>query len=115
MDGRELLIRYGRDALTRLFAAPRNASPRLKKLLQGVGNRFLIDPERDTVIRDRLKFGPDLSAEVLASMFIDAETIQALRAGDLETFLSRRAAGISLWDEMERETEAQFEAASSQP
>jgi hypothetical protein len=115
IDGRELLIRYGRDALTRLFVAPRSASPRLKKLLQGVGNRFLIDPEQDLVIRERLKVGPDMSSEVLASMFIDAEMITSLRAGDLETFLSRRAAAIALWDEREREIEALFEVGSSQP
>lgn len=114
IDGRELLLRAGRDALTRLFAAPRSASPRLKKLLQGVGNRFLIDPQRDTVLRERLKIGPDLSAEVLSSMFIDDAMIASLRAGDLETFLSRRAAAIALWDENEQSIESQFGVGSSQ-
>jgi hypothetical protein len=105
VDGRRLLENYGREAFVRLFTAPRNASSSLKKLLQGVGNRFLIDPHKDSILRDRLKHGPDLSDEVLHSFFIDQVGLTALRAGDMETFINRRAAAIATWDLLEREQE----------
>lgn len=105
VNGRELLIRHGREALVRLFSAPRDASPHLKRLLQGAGNRFLVDPEREAILRERLKIGPDLTVEALKSYFIDDDALAALRAGDLETFITRRAAAIQTWDASEWERE----------
>lgn len=105
VSGRDLLGTHGRDALVRLFPVPRRTSAKLKQLLQGAGNRFLLDPSKDSELRDRLLKGPDLSPEVLALHFVDSETQKALRAGDLETFISRRAVAIDLWDQMEFEAE----------
>lgn len=111
MDGRMLLVKHGREALVRFFPVPRRATSHLKFLLQGAGNRFLIDPADDVVIRERLQQGPDLSSAVLQSHFVDAESQKALRAGDLETFVSRRAQAIDQWDAADFEAEC---AASSQ-
>jgi hypothetical protein len=98
LDGQSLLKNHGRDALVRLFAAPKGATTHLKKLLQGGGNRFFMDPTKEQILRERLRFGPDLPDDVLASHFISAEALQALRGGDLETFVASRERTMEAWD-----------------
>lgn len=98
ISGKELLSEHGRDALVRIFSIPRGATPALKKLIQGAGNRFLINPSKDAELRERLVRGPDLTATALTAHFIDAETLIHLRNGDLESFLRRRAKAIEEWD-----------------
>ena len=99
-NGRDILISHGRDAFVQLFPTPRHQpSPALKRLLQGAGNRFLIDPNQHSLFRDQLKDGPDLSSEVLRSHFIDDESLQSLRQGDLESFVRQRAELMNKWDE----------------
>jgi hypothetical protein len=103
ISGVELLSEHSRSALVRLFSAPRGASSQLKKLLQGAGNRFLINPAEDGVFRDRLKFGPEFSDEALAAHFIDAEGIRELRRGNMEAFLKRRLDAMEGWDRLQWE------------
>lgn len=98
VDGRLLLQDHGRDALSRLFPAPPGASRSLRQLLQGAGNRFLVNPAEQSVLRERLLKGPDLSDKALEAHFVDSECLAALRAGDLETFLVRRAQALDAWD-----------------
>jgi hypothetical protein len=98
VDGRALLTAHGREALVRLFPVPRLASQNLRRLLRGAGNRFLIDPSSDAVLRGRLSEGPDLSADALRAHFVDAEGQKALRKGNLEKFLQRRAKAMNEWD-----------------
>lgn len=98
-DGRTLLLNYGREALVRLFSAPPRASQQLRQLLQGAGNRFLVDPNFHQLLKERLLHGPALSAEVLREHFIDSESLEALQIGNLEMFLSRRARALNTWDE----------------
>ena len=107
VEGKALLSAHGRQALVRLFPLPRGASLRFKKLLQGAGNRFFIDPASDADLRRRLEKGPDLSADALKAHFVDAQTLAALRAGNLEEFLARRAAAMNEWDLAEWEAERQ--------
>lgn len=97
-SGRELLTAHGREALVRLFPVPRQASSNLRRLLQGAGNRFFIDPASDVVLRGRLRIGPDLSVDALRAHFIDTQALAALRGGDLETFLARRSSAMDEWD-----------------
>ena len=105
INGREILCSHGRNAFVQLFPAPRRQpSPALKRL-QGAGNRFLIDPNQETLLRDRLKEGPDLPIHVLESHFIDCESLRALRQGDLESFLRQRAELMNKWDEEQWEHE----------
>jgi hypothetical protein len=104
-DGRVLLERHGRNALVRLFSAPARASSALKKLIQGAGNRFLIDPHQIAAFRDRLKNGPALPQSGLDAHFIDKKTLAALRKGDLETFLLRRKEAMNVWDRAEYDAE----------
>jgi hypothetical protein len=92
------LTAHGREALVRLFPIPRGASANLKKVLQGVGNRFLVAPANEWALKDRLKNGPSLPPEALASHFVDSDAMGALRSGDLETFVQRRAAAMEEWD-----------------
>ncbi|MBK4995834.1 DUF262 domain-containing protein [Pseudomonas sp. S37] len=99
--GKDLLVRYGRDSLVRLFPPQRAASQKLKRLTQGAGNRFLIDPDQAQTFRERLKYGPDYSEEVLSAHFIDNEGLEALRNGQLEDFLANRAKLMDLWDSQE--------------
>jgi hypothetical protein len=117
VDGRALLTAHGRDALVRLFPLPRAASPYLRSLLRGAGNRFLIDPEEAALLRQRLENGPDLPVEELDAHFVDGEGLAALRRGDWETFLSRRAAAMKEWDraEWERESRSAFAAVPAPP
>lgn len=103
-EGPPLLSGYGRDALVRLFPAPSRASASLKKLLQGAGNRFLLPPDEAKAFREQLKYGPEFPDEGLHAHFIDREALTALRHGDLETFLSRRAAAMNDWDRAEYES-----------
>lgn len=105
VDGRTLLTTHGRAALVRLFPAPRQASPNLRRLLRGAGNRFLIDPNSDAVLMGRLVDGPDLSVDALRAHFVDAEAQKALRKGNLERFLQRRAKAMNEWDLAEWQTE----------
>jgi hypothetical protein len=107
VEGRALLITHGREALVRLFPVPRRASPSLKKLLQGAGNRFFIDPGSDADFRARLKSGPDLTADALRAHFVDAEAQAALRRGNLEEFIARRARAMNEWDLAEWKAEGQ--------
>jgi hypothetical protein len=51
-----------------------------------------------SVLRERLRMGPDLSAAALKSYFIDEQALLALRQGDLETFVQRRADSMEAWD-----------------
>jgi hypothetical protein len=103
--GPALLSGYGRNALVKLFSAPNQASASLKKLLQGAGNRFLLPPDEAKAFRAQLLTGPEFSIDGLRAHFIDQESLAALRNGDLETFLSRRASAMNDWDR------AEFEAA----
>ncbi|BGD21259.1 DUF262 domain-containing protein [Pseudomonas aeruginosa] len=98
VSGIELLKNHGRDALARVFNTSRNATPTLKKLIQGPGNRFLIDPSTDVIFRERLKFGPDYSEEALSAHFISPDNLRVLRQGNLEEFLRSRAAAMEQWD-----------------
>ncbi len=113
VDGRALLASHGREALVRLFPVPRKASPTLRRLLRGAGNRFLADPEEQTELRERLVKGPDLPAEAMDTHFVDAEALAALRRSDLETFLSRRAVAMKNWDLAEWESEIQVATAAA--
>ncbi|WP_339452784.1 GmrSD restriction endonuclease domain-containing protein [Pseudomonas sp. JAI120] len=97
-SGRKLLTEHGRDALVRIFTTPKGATPSLKKLIQGPGNRFLLAPETDAIFRERLKYGPDYSEDALAAHFIDYHSLQSLRSGDLESFLKHRATAMEQWD-----------------
>ncbi|MEW5546238.1 DUF262 domain-containing protein [Pseudomonas soli] len=103
IQGGDLLEKFSRDSLVRMFTAPRGANQTLKKLTQGPGNRFLVSPGELVAFRERLRFGPDFSDEVLKAHFINAEMIGLLRSGDLEGFLSRRASVMEEWDEIEWE------------
>jgi len=105
VDGPSLLASHGREALVRLFPVPRQASSDLRRLLRGAGNRFLSDPGDESVLRGRLRNGPDLTTELLDAHFVDVETLAALRRGDLETFIRRRAVAINDWDLAEWENE----------
>ena len=98
VDGRQLLVIHGRDSFKRLFPTPQNATPSLRKLLQGGGNRFLGAPSKAVSLRERLRVGPDLSVETLESHFINEDAIVALRNGNLEGFIKRRAESMELWD-----------------
>ena len=98
VSGKDLLVRYGRDSLVRLFPPQRGASQSVKRLTQGPGNRFLVDPDQAQAFRERLKYGPDFSDEVLSAHFIDAEGLEALRGGQLEIFLAKRAQAMEMWD-----------------
>lgn len=98
VDGRQLLQEHGRNALVRLFAIPRGATAELKVLMQGPGNRFFIQPDSDRVFRERLLNGPDFTSDALASHFIDAEDLQALRSGRLVQFFQRRRNAMEEWD-----------------
>lgn len=105
VTGRELLAVHGREALVRLFPPPRDASSSLKQLLQGAGNRFLIDPAGDAELRERLRTGPDLPPEALAAHSVDSTALAALRRGNLEAFVRRRAEVLDAWDEAQWQEE----------
>lgn len=105
VDGRKLLISHGRESLVRLFPTPAHAAASLKRLLQGGGNRFLVAPNKEAVLRERLRIGPDLSEAALKSYFIDEQALLALRQGDLETFVQRRADSMEAWDAEQWEVE----------
>jgi hypothetical protein len=105
VDGASLLKTYGRDALVRLFPVPRGASPELKRLLQGVGNRFLLDPSKEATLRDRLRYGPEIPESALSSQFISKESLAALQNGNIEEFLVRRSQIMEEWDKEQWETE----------
>jgi hypothetical protein len=106
VDGRQLLIEHGRDSLIRLFPTPPRATASLKKLLQGGGNRFLVAPNKEASLRERLRVGPDLSEQALQSHFIDEDAIRALRQGDLEGFVKGRYENMERWDTSQWEAES---------
>lgn len=106
VDGRQLLIEHGRDSLIRLFPTPPRATASLKKLLQGGGNRFLVAPNKEASLRERLRVGPDLSEQALQSHFIDEDAIRALRQGDLEGFVKGRYENMERWDASQWEAES---------
>jgi hypothetical protein len=110
ISGHRLLKEHGRNALVRLLPIPKNASPELKRLIQGPGNRFLIEPSSEKVFRERLLYGPDFSVNALTSHFIDSDSLQALRDNDFEQFLERRQNAIELWDEAEWTISKNFDA-----
>lgn len=98
VSGHEILTKFGRDGLVRIFSAPRSSTANLKKLIQGPGNRFLIDPTTDYAFKDRLLNGPDFTDEALAAHFITHSNLSELRRGNLETFLESRASAMEQWD-----------------
>ena len=100
VEGRTLLKNHGRSAWVRMFSAPPNASPTLKKLLQGAGNRFLINPNTDSVFRTKLQRGT-LSKTVREFHFAGEEACQAVREGNLETFLRQRTEAMETWEHAE--------------
>lgn len=101
ISGRLLLEKYGRDSLGRLFATPKEASARLKQLLQGNGNRFFIAPDKQAELFHSLYFDSQISPKLLESHFIDKRALSLLRQGELELFLERRASKIEAWDRAE--------------
>jgi hypothetical protein len=103
LDGRNMLAQYGRDALSRLFPAPTNATEELKKLVQGAGNQVFYNPADVKSLREHLLQNLILSPQVLQSLFIDTTALAALREGDLETFIARRFQAIDAWDKTEYE------------
>ena len=54
-----------------------------------------------------MRVGPDLSDMALASHFVDAESLLALRAGRLVEFIDMRADAMNIWDRKEFELEQQ--------
>ncbi len=106
LDGRGLLANDERDALSRLFLAPKGASTELKALVQGAGNRVFFPAGEVAELRERLKNGPDLAPNVLQSLFIDDEAVRALRANNLEVFIKRRFAAINAWDKQQFDSES---------
>lgn len=101
-QGRKLLEQHGRDALVRLFPMPNRASAELKRLLQGAGNRFLLDPGQDRVLRERLQVRPEsFSTEERESLFISHEALQALVNDDVVEFLRQRETMLQAWDKAE--------------
>lgn len=101
VDGRWMLEQYGRDCLTRLFVTPKDASARLKQLLQGNGNRFFVIPNEQSDLAEALLDNVPLSSRLLDSHFIDRKSLVLLRSDKLEEFLERRAAKIEAWDKAE--------------
>lgn len=99
VDGRRLLQEYGRTSLVRLLPVPRNGSARLKQLLQGPGNRILLDPADEKPFRERLLKGPDLLPSTLAAHFIDEQALGDLRTGNTEGFLASRQRAMDEWDQ----------------
>jgi hypothetical protein len=112
IDCRMLIANHGRDAFVRLFPTPRNATPSLKRLLQGAGNRFLIEPKSEDSFREELLGNGTISAEVLRSHFIDDNALITLRLNDLESFIFRRAQAMEAWDKQQwdYESECAFES-----
>jgi len=104
-NGRSLLAAHGRDAFVRLFPSqkesPRDTSPRLKALLQGVGNRFLLRPGTENILRDHLKFDISKSEAFMTSNFITPEALSCLQGGDLLGFLTMRTIEMEHWDYMQ--------------
>jgi hypothetical protein len=101
ISGRWLLEQYGRESLGRLFGAPKDASVRLKQLLQGNGNRFFMVPSEQSEIIEALFYDEQIPQKFLDSYFIDRRALSLLREGDLEAFLQRRASKIEAWDKSE--------------
>ena len=112
IDGRALLARHGRDALVRLFPPPRPVSDGLKQLLQGIGNSFFIAPEGKSLLRDRLQGTDFWSTEEMKIHFVDSYALSALRSGDMETFVQKRAEAMVQFDSEEMNRESQHHTES---
>jgi hypothetical protein len=112
-NGRTLLELYGKDAFVRLFPTPSGASPKLKALLQTLGNRFLVEPAKAYKLRKMFLDNATVSNEVLSTHFIEIKALTALRNGDLETFIEMRNAKIARWDLNEWTQEKQIFGATS--
>lgn len=63
-----------------------------------------MNPDKDSMFRDRLRFGPDFPVNFIRAHFIDSEAMVALRSGDLETFIERRSILMQAWDLSEWES-----------
>jgi hypothetical protein len=99
IDARQLLEVHGKECFVRLWNTPNGATPKLKALLQTLGNRFLIDPAKTQALRKCLQDSTEtVPAAVLNSHFIEDKALAALRANDLETFIQMRNAKIAAWD-----------------
>lgn len=103
VEGTTLLRTFGREALVKLFSNPPNASSNLRRLLQGVGNRFLLNPRQETDFKDKLMKSQHIKPEFLEIHFIDQFALNILRNGDLEGFISYRAQLMENWDSAEWE------------
>lgn len=101
VSGRSILEQHGRDSLGRLFATPKDASPELKQLLQGNGNRFFMAPGEQADLIENLYFNTEITLKFLEAHFIDRRALSFLRLGNLESFLQRRALKIEAWDKAE--------------
>ncbi|MBC8641970.1 DUF262 domain-containing protein [Caballeronia sp. EK] len=99
VDAKQLLLNHGREAFPRLFSIPSDADHETRRLIQGIGNRFLIEPARANETRDCLISGSNLLDVALKSQFVTKDAIDKLRGGDLSGFLSERALEMDRWDE----------------
>lgn len=98
--GASLLEIYGREALVRLFPIPNAANSKLRLLLQGAGNRFLLDPRQDRLLRNRMEHEPySFSSKELESLFTTREDLLSIKTLDgLAVFLENRQERIIAWD-----------------
>ncbi|VVE18609.1 hypothetical protein PIN31009_03011 [Pandoraea iniqua] len=96
-EGKWLLSEYGRFAMVRFVPPPSDASPKLKRLCQGPGNRFLVSPLDPDILHRELVHGSGVNA-FLYGHLIDEEMLKMYQRGDLEGFLQRRTEEIELWD-----------------
>ncbi|MFM5717844.1 DUF262 domain-containing protein [Aeromonas caviae] len=94
IDTNFLLNQYGRDSLVRYITNERGSSKTLKQLIQGPGNRFLLDPEDASEFFMALENG-SLDTDTLESHFISEDSILYLKEGNYEGFLNSRADDIS--------------------
>lgn len=97
VNGRALLEKYGKEAFVKLFPEPSGASPKLKRLLNTVGNRFLTDPTRTFALRKCLTSEQAVPRVILFANFIDNDELNILRADNLEGFIEARNARIARW------------------
>ncbi|MBN3812430.1 DUF262 domain-containing protein [Paraburkholderia sp. Ac-20347] len=96
-EGRWLLSTNGRAAMVRLIRPPSDASANLKKLCQGPGNRFLIEPLNAEMLHHYLWYDGE-EDDFLQRHFVDADMAFAYRRGDWELFLQLRSEAIAQWD-----------------
>lgn len=94
VDTNYLLKQFGRDSLVRFIPNERESSKALKQLIQGPGNRFLLDPNDADDFFSALENGT-LDRGTLESHFISDDSLLYLQEGDHEGFLTSRASDIS--------------------